>query len=281
MRGKMKLKARISHPVSRIILIGAVGIVGLTFSVLAEDWIELKNCRLAENQSNDADSFVVECTQDYRGEAQNRFRLYFVDAAETDANSDFKQERLQVQAEYWESNDPDFSLKMGLRAKHFVERLLRGGFSVYTQGEYAPSLGAPRTYALIRVKDRWLDEILVEEGLVRIYGQGTDLPDGLSAKKHWGRLHQLERAARADRRNGWHGSVSGEMAEQMEFVPYDAVTSRDAWIYSIKDGRKMTVIARGETVTVIAPADGSQLRIRFKKNSKVYEGLCEKKSLER
>lgn len=252
----------------------------MAVSTLAADWVELKNCRLVENPFNDADSFIVECPQAYRGETQNRFRLYFVDAAETDSNSDFKKERLLEQAAYWESDDPDFALKMGLRADQFVKRLLRGGFEVYTRGDYAPTMGRPRYYAFVRVKDRWLDEILVEQGLVRIYGKGAHLPDQTHANTHRARLRKLEQDAKAHRRNGWSESVSEIVAEEAEFVPHDTVTSRNAWIYSVKDGRKVTVIPKGSAVTVIAPADGSQMRIRFEKSGTVYEGLCEKSSLD-
>lgn len=246
------------------------------------EWTVLENCRLVENIFNDADSFVVECPERYRGDMKNRFRLYFVDAAETDRNSDFKKDRLKVQADYWGSDDPNVALQMGMRAGQMVSRLLRGGFTVYTQGEYAPTMGAPRYYALIQVKDRWLDEILVEEGLVRIYGQGTALPGERESKTHWNHLRQLERVAKAERRNAWRNASAETVEEESspEFEPHDTVTSRNAWIYSIKDGRKITVIAKGTAVSVIGEGKASRMRIRFKKKGKVYEGLCEKKSLD-
>jgi hypothetical protein len=90
----------------------------------------------------------------------------------------------------------------------------------------------------------------------------------------------LEQAAKADRRNAWQGSVSEEVVTETEFVPHDTLTSRDAWIYSIKNGRKITVIPKGTAVSVVGEEKASQMRIRFEKNGQVYEGLCEKKSLE-
>jgi hypothetical protein len=46
----------------------------------SKDWIVLENCRLLPNAANDGDSFHVSVNgKDYR------FRLYFVDAPETDA----------------------------------------------------------------------------------------------------------------------------------------------------------------------------------------------------
>jgi hypothetical protein len=229
-----------------------------------------------ENLSNDADSFVVECSESFRGEKQNRFRLYFVDAAETDANSEFKLERLKEQADYWQSDDPDFALEMGLRAEQTAKRLLRGGFSVYTQGETAPTLGTPRYYAMIQIDGRWLDESLVEDGLARIYGKGTDLPGGQSEQQHWNRLRQLERAAKSKRCNGWRGAVveEEEKASGKTFEPYDTVTVRDTWIYSTKDGRKVTVIPTGTAVSVVGESENARVLIRFKKQGAVYEGLC-------
>ena len=169
------------------------------------DWVELKNCRLVKNSFNDGDSFLIESARSYRGRNVNRFRLYFVDAAEADKNSAFKKERLMEQAQYWGQDDPDFALKMGLRADQFVKRLLRGRFTVYTVGEQAPTKGMPRYYALIRVDDRWLNEFLVKEGLARIYGKGINLPDGTAEQAHWNRLRRLERASKTERFNGWSG----------------------------------------------------------------------------
>ncbi|MDD3275712.1 MAG: hypothetical protein PHP93_01535 [Kiritimatiellales bacterium] len=246
------------------------------------EWIVLENCRLVENQSNDGDSFVVECSTPYRGETQNRFRLYFVDTAETDSNSDFKRERLKEQAAYWESDNPDVALKMGLRAEQTVKKWMRSSFSVYTQGEYAPSMGAPRYYALVQIGGRWLDELLAEEGLVRIYGDGTDLPDGTSADNHWRKLHELERAARSAGLNGWRTAPEKEErgTEAKIVERHDAALTRDAWIYSTKDGRKVMALLKGTPVSVLGSADGSRVRIRFKQNGTVYEGLCEKSSLD-
>lgn len=245
--------------------------------VAAEEWTVLENCRLVETAANDADSFEVRSVEPFRGKTENRFRLYFVDAAETDRNSEFKRERLREQAAYWGSDDPDFALQTGLRAEQFVRRLLRGRFTVYTKGDYAPSLGEPRCYALVRIGDRWLDDILAEQGLVRIYGQGTDLPDGRSEQMHWNRLHQMERAARSQRLNGWGRSVENKPAAEEDemFQPHDALTSRITWIYSVKNGRKVTVLPAGSTVSVMEKTDNGRSRIRFKKDDRVYEGLCE------
>jgi len=247
----------------------------------ASDWVELKDCKLARSESNDGDSFLVECSTPYRGESQHRFRLYFVDTAETSSNSDFMKERLQEQAAYWGSDDPDFALRMGLRAQQTVRKLLRSRFSVYTKNEYAPSMGRPRRYAMVRVNDRWLSEILTEEGLVRIHGKGAHLPDRTNANTYRSRLRKMERTAKSERRNAWRGG-SDEPVEETPaaFEPHDTVLKKTTWIYSLKDGRKVTALPSSSQVTVVAPAEQNRMRIRFKQNGKVYEGLCAKKNLD-
>jgi len=251
----------------------------LSVSAFAE-WTLLENCKLVRSDSNDGDSFLVDCPTECRGESQHRFRLYFVDTAETSSNSDFMKERLQAQADYWDV-DPNFALRMGLRAQQTVRKLLRGRFTVYTKGEYAPSMGRPRLYAMVRVDDRWLSEILVEEGLVRIYGKGAHLPDRTNANTYRSRLRQLERSAKSEHRNAWRGG-SDEPVEDApaSFEPHDAVLKKTTWIYSIKEGRKITALPSGAKVTVVAPAEDGRIRVRFEKNGKVYEGLCAKKNLD-
>ena len=169
----------------------------------AAEWTTLENCHLIPNQYNDGDSFLVESSTSFRGSKVNRFRLYFVDTAETSADSDFMRKRLADQAAYWGSHDARFAQQMGTLAKQQVNNWLRGGFTIHTRSEKAPGLGRPRYYALVRVGSRWLDELLVSHGLVRVYGKGTDLPDHSRDQTHWARLRLLERAAKSARKNGW------------------------------------------------------------------------------
>jgi len=59
----------------------------------SKDWIVLENCRLIVNPANDGDSFHVSV-----GEKEYLFRLYLVDAPETDAMTPA---RLVEQAKYF------------------------------------------------------------------------------------------------------------------------------------------------------------------------------------
>lgn len=243
------------------------------------EWIVLENCKLVRSESNDGDSFLVECSTEYRGVSQHRFRLYFVDTAETSSNSEFMKERLEEQADYW-NTDPDFALRMGLRAQQTVGKLLRGRFSVYTKGEYAPTMGHPRLYAMVQVGDHWLSEILVEGGLVRIHGKGAHLPDRTNANTYRSHLRKLERTAKSERRNAWSRGDGEPLEKEPEaFLPHDTVLKSVSWIYSLKDGRKVTALPSGTKVGVIEPAKQGRMRIRFKKNGKVFEGLCDKRNL--
>ena len=61
-----------------------------------------------------------------------------------------------------------------------------------------------RNYVIIITADgRDLNELLVENGLARIYGTKTALFDGRDSKKYVARLAELEAKAKAEKRGGW------------------------------------------------------------------------------
>ena len=64
----------------------------------SKDWIALKDCRLIPNPANDGDSFHVSA-----GEKEYLFRLYLVDAPETD---EMTPRRLIEQAKYFSITVP-------------------------------------------------------------------------------------------------------------------------------------------------------------------------------
>jgi len=175
----------------------------LSFSLFAEEWVKLENCRLIENRYNDGDSFLVESPEPFKSRAVNRFRLYFVDTAETSSNSPFMRKRLDYQAEYWGHDDTARTLETGRRAKLAVREKLHGVFTVYTWGEQAKTKGMPRYFVMVRVGGQWLSEWLVEQGRVRIYGMPTDLPDGTTGEEYIQHLEKLEKTARREKRNAW------------------------------------------------------------------------------
>lgn len=159
-------------------------------------WRHLDNVSLVEHPGNDGDSFHAR-----RNRSRYLLRLYFVDTPETDGRFP---DRLQDQADYF-GISLDQIIEAGKMADDFTKELLaRQPFDVYTK--YRDALGASRQnriYAMVRVNDRWLCELLVENGLARIHGVGDDLPDGVSERRHWARLRTLENTARREKRGIW------------------------------------------------------------------------------
>lgn len=166
----------------------------------------LQDCRYAPNDSNDGDSFHVSA-KGPGGRARARdyvFRLYFVDAPETDASFP---ERVQNQAAYFKLT-PAQTLQLGGYAKKFVEEKLAQPFTVRTC--FQDALGRSkngRFYAFIETEDGDLAELLVANGLARVHGSGGT-PVGLdSPEREWHKLQRLENGARQEAIGGWGGAL--------------------------------------------------------------------------
>jgi endonuclease YncB( thermonuclease family) len=176
-------------------LLAAVALLSAASAPAEGRWRAYENAALIPHPFNDGDSFHVMI----KGR-EHVFRLYFVDAPETDASFP---DRLADQAKYWHT-DPKSALLLGAQAARFTTDFLKSGFAVQTKDEDAKGRGEfPRRFALVRVGDRDLAEALVEQGLARVYGEETDLPDGTPADKVWSRLYAAQRRAKAGRRGGW------------------------------------------------------------------------------
>ena len=160
-------------------------------------WFTFANCHFLSEENRDADSFHV-MTDDQR---QFVFRLYFVDAPETDTS--FK-ERVREQAEYFGISETEV-LKMGEASKRFTAECLKDSFAVTTRFQNAGGRGRlPRYYALIDLGGgRDLGEMLVRYGWARAKGTVAILPNGTRAKDHMARLTKLEAEARAKRLGLW------------------------------------------------------------------------------
>lgn len=156
-------------------------------------WTVLENCRLLKNSSNDGDSFHVQ----HDGK-EYIFRLYFVDAAET--NDDFP-DRVKEQADYFNLS-PAAALRLGKEAARFSSSLLASSpFTVLTRWEDARGNSSlPRYYALVVTPLGDLDELLTREGLVRQYGMNVD--SNLGAKKN-SVLRKLEHEAKQQESGAW------------------------------------------------------------------------------
>lgn len=157
-------------------------------------WATLEGCTYVPHANNDGDSFHVRCGGD-----AFVLRLYFVDAPETNL---LYPERTREQAEHFGATLDD-TLKAGKRAGAFVRDALKGSFTVVTRKAAAAGRGKePRYYALVKVGDRNLDEMLVLQGLARAKGVGASVP-GEKARAHAERLRLLEEEAKRQRRGLW------------------------------------------------------------------------------
>ncbi len=165
-----------------------------------------RNCTLVEVRNNDGDSFML-LLPDGR---QAEFRLYFVDTPESVFKSyrggETNRQRITEQAAEMGGITAEQAVEIGQKAKHFtLDLLARQPFTIYTKWD--SPFHDDRFHAHVEVisegKSRWLDELLVELGYVRIHTKPAPMPDGTSAMGHKNRLLQLERAAKIAERGVW------------------------------------------------------------------------------
>jgi len=156
----------------------------------SKDWIVLKDCRLIPNPANDGDSFHVSV-----GDKEYLFRLYFVDAPETD---EMMPRRLIEQAKYFSITVPQ-AIEVGRAAKNFTQEKLSQPFTVFTH--MSDAMGQSRLerfYAFVETKEGDLGEQLVRNGLARSYGFKAAPPGLTSSRIEVEKLQQLENEARQE-----------------------------------------------------------------------------------
>src|SRR5438067_3871876 len=161
----------------------------------SNDWIVIKDCRLIANPANDGDSFHVSA-----GEREYLFRLYFVDAPETD---EITPRRLVEQAKYCSITVPQ-AIEVGRAAKDFTQEKLSQPFTVLTH--MSDAMGQSRLerfYAFVETKEGDLGEQLVRNGLARIYGFKAVPPGLRNSRVEMEKLQQLENQARQEKVGGW------------------------------------------------------------------------------
>jgi endonuclease YncB( thermonuclease family) len=165
-----------------------------------------RNCTLVEARNNDGDSFMLRLPNGRQAE----FRLYFVDTPESAFKSyrggETNRQRIAEQAAEMGGITPEQAVEIGQKAKHFtLELLARHPFTIYT--EWDSPFHDDRFHAHVEVmsegKSRWLDELLVELGFVRIHTKPAPMPDGTAATAHKNHLKDLERAAKKAARGVW------------------------------------------------------------------------------
>ena len=161
----------------------------------SKEWIVLKDCRLIPNPANDGDSFHISA-----GTKEYLFRLYLVDAPETD---EMIPRRLVDQAKYFGITVPQ-AIEVGRAAKEFTREKLAERFTVFTR--MSDAMGQSRIerfYAFVQTKDGDLAEQLVRNGLARIYGFRSTPPGLRSSRIELEKLQQFENEARQEKMGAW------------------------------------------------------------------------------
>jgi DNA uptake protein ComE-like DNA-binding protein len=161
----------------------------------SKDWVVLEDCRLITNPANDGDSFHVSV-----GAKEYLFRLYLVDAPETDARNPG---RLIEQGKYFGITVPQ-AIEVGQAAKEFIQEKLSQPFTVFTR--MSDAMGQSRLerfYAFVETKEGDLGEQLVRNGLARSYGFKAAPPGLTSSRIEVEKLQQFEDEAKRDKIGGW------------------------------------------------------------------------------
>ncbi len=186
--------------------------VNLAEGAGSKEWIVLKDCRLILNPANDGDSFHVSV-----GPNEYLFRLYFVDAPETDA---LAPGRLVEQAKYFGVTVPQV-IEVGQAAKEFTRQKLSEPFTVFTH--MADAMGQSkleRFYAFVQTKDGDLGEQLARNGLARNYGFKAVPPGLKNSRLEIQKLQQFEDEARQEKIGGWGinvGRLNARAPRQIAF----------------------------------------------------------------
>ncbi len=183
---------------------------GIAAGEAKQPWVVLHNCQLIPNASNDGDSFHVRAPG-----KEYLFRLYFVDAPETE---DGFPERVEEQAKYFGLTKPQ-TLQLGDYAKRFTKEELNRPFTIRTCMQDA--LGRSRLerfYAFVETADGDLGELLVANGMARVHGNMAT-PVGLSSPQMEKlKLQRLEREAKVAKVGGW-GAQAGRLAARAPKQP--------------------------------------------------------------
>jgi endonuclease YncB( thermonuclease family) len=173
----------------------------------SRDWIVLKDCRLIPNPANDGDSFHISA-----GEKEYLFRLYLVDAPETD---EMTPRRLIEQAKYFNITVPQ-AIEIGRAAKDFTREKLSQPFTVFTH--MSDAMGQSRLerfYAFVETREGDLGEQLVRNGLARLYGFKAAPPGLRSSRIELEKLQRLEDEAKREKIGAW-GVDAGRLKAHAE-----------------------------------------------------------------
>ena len=245
-RGRLELRVS----AARSLFLGRAAAFALllavtTPSLQAREWIELANCRLDADASNDADSFHVKANG-----KEYIFRLYFVDAAETDAGFP---ERVAEQAKYF-GITPAQAIQLGILAKKFTRQKLAAPFTVRTRMQDALGRSKKqRFYAFIETSEGDLGELLVANGLARVHGAIASSGSSAPARQKR-KLEQLERVAKQQKVGAWGASVGRMTARLPKDPAKSGVSSFDAFFHPERVAAAVAADESDEEPDVPVPA---------------------------
>jgi endonuclease YncB( thermonuclease family) len=142
---------------------------------------------------------------------------------------DTSADRIAEQAAYF-GITPDAAIQIGHEASEFTKQALTKPFTIYTRWRRALGRSAIwRYYAIVVTADgRDLNELLVSEGLARIYGTRTPLPDGRDSRDIPGASESSPTISAKPVRGGAASQQSYlEQALNPNYTPLES--KRDVW----------------------------------------------------
>ncbi len=164
----------------------------------AKPFQKVEGCTWKADQWNDGDSFHV-----ITGDEQREIvaRLYFVDTPEAETAY---RDRIAEQAAYF-GITAEQAKDLAHEAAAFTQKTLSKPFTVWTRWRSALGRSAlGRVYCIILTAEgQDLNELLVSNGLARIYGTKTVLYDGRDSKTYVAKLEKLEAEAKEKKLGGW------------------------------------------------------------------------------
>ncbi len=166
----------------------------------AKPWQRLDGCQWKADRWNDGDSFHVMTADGNEIVA----RLYFVGTPEAETAY---RDRLDEPAAYFGITREQAAI-IAHEAAAFTEKRLSAPFTACTRWRSALGRSAlGRVYCMITTDTGDdLGRLLVANGLARIYGTKTPLPDGRESKTNFVELQGLEAQAKVAKRGGWRYS---------------------------------------------------------------------------
>lgn len=250
-----------------------IALCALCLPSVAGNWRLMEECKLIANDFNDGDSFHVR----WHGR-EYIFRLYFVDAPESDASLE---DRVIEQAAYWEV-DPEQIPELAKAATAFTKERLKNGFTVYTKYEDARGRSdIKRYYAMVKVDGEYLSESLIRSGYARLYGNRTPiLPDGTPEGKYSGRLRTAERQAKRDGVGGWSKEGAMQTFLNVNSVSGTIILDRNTVLYSLDTPpRTLGSLAKGSALDILGARSPSMMHVRLVKDGTPIEGQCRRSDI--